>query len=86
MENSFKNNLLHLAERLKPPIVLSCTTGGALQLLRELQWCEVRHKYIVNQYVALLYSCMMVGLAGKCEVGGLLCGGCVVVEGGGDEE
>ncbi|GKC48349.1 hypothetical protein Tco_1066071, partial [Tanacetum coccineum] len=39
----------------------------ALQLQRELQWCEVRHKYIVNQYVALLYSCMMVGLAGKCE-------------------
>ncbi|PWA38662.1 PGG domain-containing protein [Artemisia annua] len=38
MEDHWRNNLLHLAGRLAPLTVLSCTTGAALQLQRELQW------------------------------------------------
>jgi len=38
MEDHWKNNLLHLAGRLAPLTVLSCTTGAALKLQRELQW------------------------------------------------
>ncbi|PWA66970.1 Ankyrin repeat-containing protein [Artemisia annua] len=34
------NNLLQLVGRLAPSNVLSCTTGAALQLQRELQWRE----------------------------------------------
>nr|GEV90274.1 ankyrin repeat-containing protein [Tanacetum cinerariifolium] len=37
------NNLLHLVARLAPSHELSCTTGAALQLQRELQWREVFH-------------------------------------------
>ncbi|GKE72125.1 hypothetical protein Tco_1534166, partial [Tanacetum coccineum] len=37
------NNLLHLVGRLAPSHELSCRTGAALQLQRELQWREVLH-------------------------------------------
>ncbi|GKB34598.1 ankyrin repeat-containing protein [Tanacetum coccineum] len=40
------NNLLHLVGRLAPPNVLSCTTGAALQLQRELQWREEVEKFM----------------------------------------
>ncbi|PWA76618.1 PGG domain-containing protein [Artemisia annua] len=36
----FNNNLLHLAGRLAPLAVLSCTSGAALQLQQDLQWRE----------------------------------------------
>nr|GEV30152.1 ankyrin repeat-containing protein [Tanacetum cinerariifolium] len=42
----FKNNLLHLAGRLAPSAVLSCTTGAALQLQRQLQWRKEVEKLI----------------------------------------
>ena len=45
VKDSFNNNLLHLAGKLAPSTVLSCTTGAALQLQRELQWRKVDHKY-----------------------------------------
>lgn len=56
MEDHRKNNLLHLAGRLAPLAVLSCTSGAALQLQRDLQWREVCHKHIMNQYDVLLSS------------------------------
>lgn len=35
------NNMLHLASRLAPPNRLSCVSGAALQMQRELLWFEV---------------------------------------------
>ncbi|GJZ16292.1 ankyrin repeat-containing protein, partial [Tanacetum coccineum] len=40
------NNLLHLVGRLAPSHELSCTTGAALQLQRELQWREEVKKFL----------------------------------------
>nr|GEX39835.1 ankyrin repeat-containing protein [Tanacetum cinerariifolium] len=40
------NNLLHLVGRLAPSHELSCTTGAALQLQRELQWREEVKKFM----------------------------------------
>ncbi|XP_076908944.1 uncharacterized protein LOC143566040 [Bidens hawaiensis] len=46
-EDSFKNNLVHLAGRLAPSFVLGRTTGATLQLQRELLWREEVEKLMV---------------------------------------
>ncbi|KAI7749461.1 hypothetical protein M8C21_020046 [Ambrosia artemisiifolia] len=40
MEDSYDNNLVHLAGKLAPSFVLQRTTGAALQLQREILWRE----------------------------------------------
>ncbi|XP_024961345.1 uncharacterized protein LOC112501841 [Cynara cardunculus var. scolymus] len=44
--DSSKNNILHLAGRLAPSVVLSRTTGAALQLQQELQWRKEVEKFM----------------------------------------
>ncbi|KAJ0886671.1 putative ankyrin repeat-containing domain, PGG domain, ankyrin repeat-containing domain superfamily [Helianthus annuus] len=48
--DSFKNNILHLAGRLAPSSVLNQRTGAALQLQRELQWREEVKKFVFPTY------------------------------------
>ncbi|KAI3701569.1 hypothetical protein L6452_26750 [Arctium lappa] len=45
--DSSNNNILHLAGRLAPSSILSCTTGAALQLQRELQWRKEVEKFML---------------------------------------
>ncbi|GJU08103.1 ankyrin repeat-containing protein [Tanacetum coccineum] len=50
VKDTFNNNLLHLAGRLAPSAVLSCTTGEALQLQRQLQWREEVEKLLESTH------------------------------------
>ncbi|CAH1449313.1 unnamed protein product [Lactuca virosa] len=50
MEDSSKNNLLHLVGRLPPWHKLKLRTGAALQLQRELQWREEVKKMVSPAY------------------------------------
>ncbi|XP_071729607.1 uncharacterized protein [Rutidosis leptorrhynchoides] len=51
LEDSSKNNILHLAARLAPSHELSRRRGAALQLQRELQWREEVKKHIFPTYI-----------------------------------
>ncbi|KMS96701.1 hypothetical protein BVRB_8g200070 [Beta vulgaris subsp. vulgaris] len=44
------NNMLHLASRLAPPNRLSCVSGAALQMQRELLWFEAVKKIVRREY------------------------------------
>ncbi|GJS73700.1 ankyrin repeat-containing protein [Tanacetum coccineum] len=46
-----KNNILHLAGKLAPLRILNRTTGGALQLQRDLQWREEVKKLVFPTYL-----------------------------------
>ncbi|XP_023741186.1 uncharacterized protein LOC111889283 [Lactuca sativa] len=50
IEDSSKNNMLHLVGRLAPWHKLKLRTGAALQLQRELQWREVVKKLVSPAY------------------------------------
>ncbi|XP_071729616.1 uncharacterized protein [Rutidosis leptorrhynchoides] len=50
VEDSFKNNILHLAGRLAPSRQLNRRRGAALQLQHELQWREEVKKHIFPTY------------------------------------
>ncbi|KAI3805449.1 hypothetical protein L1987_27842 [Smallanthus sonchifolius] len=51
IEDSCKNNMLHLAGRLAPSNKLKRRTGAALQLQRELQWRQEVEKLVFPTYV-----------------------------------
>ncbi|KAD4177962.1 hypothetical protein E3N88_26553 [Mikania micrantha] len=51
MEDSSKNNMLHLAGRLAPLNKLKRHTGAALQLQSELQWHQEVKKFVYPTYV-----------------------------------
>ncbi|CAH1449317.1 unnamed protein product [Lactuca virosa] len=51
IEDSSKNNMLHLAGRLAPSHKLKLRTGAALQLQRELQWREEVEKLVFPSYI-----------------------------------
>ncbi|PWA36421.1 ankyrin repeat-containing domain, PGG domain protein [Artemisia annua] len=51
IEDSSKNNILHLAGRLAPSGKLNKRRGAALQLQRELQWREEVKKVIFPTYI-----------------------------------
>ncbi|KAI3708752.1 hypothetical protein L2E82_38169 [Cichorium intybus] len=51
IEDSSKNNMLHLAGRLAPSQKLKCSTGAAFQLQRELQWREEVEKLVFPAYI-----------------------------------
>ncbi|XP_042752260.1 ankyrin repeat-containing protein NPR4 isoform X2 [Lactuca sativa] len=46
LEDSSRNNLLHLAARLAPSNKLNLISGAALQIQRELQWFKEMEKFI----------------------------------------
>ncbi|CAH1424579.1 unnamed protein product [Lactuca virosa] len=51
MEDSSKNNMLHLVGRLAPSHKLKLRTGAALQLQRELQWREEVAQLVFPAYI-----------------------------------
>nr|KAJ0196873.1 hypothetical protein LSAT_V11C700362930 [Lactuca sativa] len=51
IEDSSKNNMLHLVGRLAPSHKLKLRTGAALQLQRELQWREEVQKLVFPSYI-----------------------------------
>ncbi|CAI9293572.1 unnamed protein product [Lactuca saligna] len=51
IEDSSKNNMLHLAGRLAPLHKLKLRTGATLQLQRELQWREEVQKLVFPSYI-----------------------------------
>ncbi|KAI3496118.1 hypothetical protein L1887_38468 [Cichorium endivia] len=51
IEDSSKNNMLHLAGKLAPSHKLKHRTGAALQLQRELQWREEVEKLVFPSYI-----------------------------------
>ncbi|XP_071729601.1 uncharacterized protein [Rutidosis leptorrhynchoides] len=51
IEDSSKNNILHLASRLAPSHELNRRRGAALQLQRELQWREEVKKHVFPTYI-----------------------------------
>ncbi|KAM0031534.1 putative ankyrin repeat-containing domain, PGG domain, ankyrin repeat-containing domain superfamily [Helianthus debilis subsp. tardiflorus] len=51
IEDSSKNNILHLAGKLAPSSVLNKRTGAALQLQWELQWREEVKKHVFPTYI-----------------------------------
>ncbi|KAI3750820.1 hypothetical protein L2E82_21670 [Cichorium intybus] len=51
IEDSSKNNMLHLAGRLAPSQKLKRRTGAAFQLQRELQWREEVEKLVFPAYI-----------------------------------
>ncbi|XP_076916744.1 uncharacterized protein LOC143576567 [Bidens hawaiensis] len=51
IEDSSKNNLLHLVGRLAPSNKLKRRTGAALQLQRELQWLQEVQKLVYPAFV-----------------------------------